>query len=77
MVNDEKIRAEARAVLDKFGNELKNVTISSKIVLDSSDKGVRDEGKGATCVDSFRTIMFKNAPKSDEECLIVEKGSWS
>ena len=72
----EKVRAEARAILDKFGAQLKEVKISSKIVFDGKDKGVRDEKKGNICDNDFRTIMFKNAPHFDEECLILEKASW-
>ncbi len=73
----EKAKIEARAILDKFGAELKEIKIVSKASFDASDKGVRDEKGGKICGDYFRTIMFKNAPKSDSECLILEKGAWN
>ncbi len=71
----EKVRLEARAIMDKFGAQLKDVKISSKTSL-SSEKGVRDENKGDICESNFRTIIFKNAPNSDSECLILEKATW-
>lgn len=76
-IDIEKTRDEARAILDKFGKELKGVKISQFSIFDRSDTGVRDEKVGESCDEKFRTIMFKNAPKSDEECLILEKGAWN
>ena len=70
------MRIEAHVILDKFGAQLKDVKISSKIVSHSLDKGVREEKKGESYDLSFRTTMFKNAPHFDEECLILEKASW-
>ncbi len=77
MVDVEKIRAEARAILDKFGNQLKSVKISSHLTGKSSEMGVRDEKNGESCDLNFKTIMFKNAPKKNDECIILEKGAWT
>ncbi len=73
----EKVRVEAREILDKFGKQLEKVKISSKLVNGGSEIGVRDEKKGESCKDNFRKIMFKNAPKKDDECIILEKGAWT
>ena len=74
----EDVKKEARELLDKFGNDLKkvDVKINSKISLSSDGLCYRDEEKGAECDEAFKTIMFKNAKHKDEECLILEKGSW-
>ncbi len=77
MVDIEKIRAEARMILDKFGKQLENVKISSKLNKKSSEMGVRDEKDGESCDLNFRTIMLKNAPNKDDECIILEKGAWT
>ena len=75
MADAEKARAEARVILDKFAKEIGKVK-TSEIFLKGEDSGVREELGGVKCDTNFRTTMLKNAPKSDEECLIVEKGSW-
>jgi len=72
----EKVRVEARVILDKFAEELAKIKTSNFIVK-NGDAGVRDELEGAKCDKEFRTIMFKNAPNTDEGCLIVEKGAWT
>lgn len=72
----EKARVEARTILDKFGSELKNIKLSSKELVNTSEKGVRHEKKIEPSDSNFKTIMFKNAPKSDGECLILEKATW-
>ncbi len=77
MVDVEKVRLEARAILDKFGQQLESVKISSRLKRDSSEIGVRDEKKGNSCDESFRTIMLKNAQKKNDECIILEKGAWT
>ncbi|MGV8142649.1 MAG: hypothetical protein ACP5NS_03365 [Candidatus Pacearchaeota archaeon] len=76
-MDTQKIMAEARSILNNFGEQLKDVKISTKIDSDHSDKGIREEKEGLTCDDSFKAIMFKNAPKSDSECLILEKAAWN
>ena len=76
MVDAEKSRAEARAILDKFARDIGKVKTSDIVAAGGNDIGTRIEGDGRVCDKDFKTIMFKNAPKSDEECLIVEKGAW-
>ncbi len=73
----DKIRTDARAILDKFGEELKGVKISQNFTKRNSEIGVRDEKKGESCDLNFKTIMFKNAPKKNDECIILEKGAWT
>jgi len=75
MVNVEKSRVEAQDILKGFAKELSKIKTSEVSV---KDDGIttRYESNGQICDKEFRTIMFKNAPKKDEECLIVEKGNW-
>lgn len=74
-MNNEEVRKEARALLDKFGKDLENVKINSKSLKYSGE--LRKEKSGEKCDTSFKTIMFKNAPRKNEECLILEKASWN
>ncbi len=74
MANEEVIK-EARIILEKFGKDLEGVKISSKV---TGSKGyLREEKKGQECDVDFKTIMFKNAPDKDEECIILEKAHWN
>lgn len=72
----EKVRADARTILDKFGAQLESIKVSSNYHKETKDLGTRKEKKANVCDSGFRAIMFKNAPKKDEEYLILEKGSW-
>ncbi|MEK6894879.1 MAG: hypothetical protein AABX10_05465 [Nanoarchaeota archaeon] len=72
MEND-KIKSEARELLDKFGKDLKNVKIS-KSLKNSGD--LRNEKSGEKCDIKFRAIMFKNAKRKNDSYLLLEKGSW-
>ncbi|MEK6846991.1 MAG: hypothetical protein AABY16_02385 [Nanoarchaeota archaeon] len=76
MADADKERSEARAILEKFALKLGKVKTFESLGVASDDSGVREEHDGEKCKVDFRTIMLKNAPKSDEECLIVEKGAW-
>ena len=72
----EKIRSEAREILDNFGKSLDSVK-SAEIILDENkENSVRDDFGGAECGIEFRTAILKNAPKSDEDCIIAEKAAW-
>lgn len=71
---EEKIKSEARKLLDKFGKDLKNVKISNT---SRSFGKLREEEKGLECDSSFKTIMFKNAKHKNDLYLLLEKGSWN
>jgi len=75
-MNNEEIKNEARALLDKFGKDLSEIKIESK-KSKSDELLLRDEKEGSECDVEFKTIMFKNARYKDDECLLAEKGSWN
>jgi len=74
----DSIRKEAKAVIDNFSKSLERV---SKEKLDES--GVeraefeRHEKEGKVCDESFRDLMFKNAPEKSKDFVIAEKKVWS
>lgn len=72
-MDNEKSKLEAKALLDKFGKDLKEVKISDSIK-ESGD--LRIEKSGENCDVEFRTIMFKNAKRKNDMYLLLEKGSW-
>ena len=71
---EEKIKSEARNLLDKFGMDLKNIKI---LDISRSSGKLRNEEKGQECDSSFKTIMFKNAKRKNESYLLLEKSHWN
>lgn len=71
---EEKIKSEARKLLDKFGMDLKNIKI---LDIPRSSGKLRNEEKGINCDISFKTIMFKNVKHKNESYLLLEKSHWN
>jgi hypothetical protein len=74
MVDREKIRKEAKRIMDSFARALAKVKISESRVERVNDR--RDEGGGSGGDKDFRKIMFENAPKKRNGCIEAEKGGW-
>ena len=70
----DKIRRDAKKILDKFGETLERVpeTVKKQELSDS----FRVEGGGSESDPGFRERFFANAPKTDEDCIIAEKAKW-
>ncbi|MEK6908966.1 MAG: hypothetical protein AABX23_02860 [Nanoarchaeota archaeon] len=73
MEND-KIKFEAHALLDKFGKDLSKIKISNSV---RTSGDLREEKIGEICDIDFKTIMFKNAKHKNDMYLLLEKGSWN
>ncbi len=71
---EERIRKEARIILDKFAKALEKVETKESFV--ERDKSSRKEGEGDEPDESFRQIFFQNAPEVNNECIQAEKGKW-
>jgi Asp-tRNA(Asn)/Glu-tRNA(Gln) amidotransferase C subunit len=74
-MDEEKIRKEAREILDKFAKELEGVELKER-----KDKkevgGVREEGSGGEGSSDFRKRMFANAPNKEGDFIVAEKKKW-
>ena len=75
MVDEDKIRAEARRILDKFGKSLSVVKFKEKD-LKIKEGGFREEGSGSECDSEFREKMFANAPEKEGNYIVAEKKKW-
>lgn len=72
MLEEDKIKQQAREILDKFARALQGIeTEEARVERDSS---MRVEGGEKAEID--REIMFENAPKKKGDCIEAEKGSW-
>lgn len=71
----EKIREEAKEILEKFGASLSKVKLKEKKEKKSLG-GFREEGNGEKGDADFRKRMFENAPNKNEDSIIAEKKKW-
>ena len=70
----QKIKEEARQILDKFGKALEKVPETIK--REGKSESFRDEKDGEKGDIDFRKRFFKNAPRKNEDFIIAEKGNW-
>jgi len=72
----ETIKKEAKLILEKFSKSLEKV---EKEIKESSGvqrgRQMRDEKK-TECDKAFKKLFFKNAPKTEEDYIMAEKGAW-
>ena len=76
-MDKDKIKKEAKLILDKFSRALEKV--EKKYNLDFSvdrEEFERKEIVGEKCED-FKNQLLENAPKKDNDFIIVEKGGWN
>jgi len=72
----ETIKKEAKLILEKFSKSLEKVEKEIKEAPGvKRDKSLREESKTETNP-GFRRLFFKNAPKTEGEDIIAEKGHW-
>lgn len=71
----EKIKKDARRIMEEFGNVLKKVKTSEKKIKKSVG-GFREESAGENADEDFRQRMFENAPEKRGDFVIAEKKKW-
>lgn len=70
----EAIRKQAKDIMDNFSKKLSKVSRLKEATVERPE-GEREEGEGK-CEDIDRKIMFDNAPSSNKDFIVSEKGSW-
>jgi len=74
-MNKEEIKKQAKRIMDSFARALDKVKVEETRVERDEDR--RQEGDGCVEADSdFKKIMFKNAPKTKDDCIEAERGEW-
>lgn len=71
----EQIKKQAKKILDDFADAIESVKIKEKKKTKEVG-GFREEKQGKKLDESFRKIMFRNAPQKDEDNIIAEKKKW-
>lgn len=73
-LDEEKIRKQAKAIMDEFIKALEKVEEEGKAGIERKEttripeESEKDEG--------FREKMFKNAPKKKRDYIVAERKSW-
>lgn len=71
----EKIREQAKDILEKFGKSLQKVKFKER-KKEEELSGFREEGKENGSSNDFRERVFRNAPNKDSDFIIAEKKKW-
>jgi len=74
-MNQTEILAQAKGIIDSFHNALKDVEKLEEVRVEREDCE-REEKEGENGDSEFREIMFKNSPRSKDECIEAERGKW-
>ena len=81
----DRVREEARGILDKFGKVLEKVDSGGEIIEKKLEEGKRvdgyreerGEGKEVKKRDNgFKKRLLANAPNADGDCIVAEKANW-
>ncbi|MBU0957685.1 MAG: hypothetical protein KKF56_02640 [Nanoarchaeota archaeon] len=75
-MDKEKIRKEAKQVMDKFQKALDKAGIDEADVQIEREESVRDAKDDKFDSIDFKKRMLKNAPKHDDDCIVAERGDW-
>lgn len=70
-----RIEEETKKLLDKFSKALASVKSEEEWNVER-DSDRRKEKEGKVCDETFRKLMFENAPQHDDEFIIAEKKTW-
>jgi len=70
----EEIKKNAKKIMDDFGAKLEKISVKEKHF--ESGEGLRDEGSGWETDAEFRSTMFSNAPNTEDDLILAEKGGW-
>ena len=71
----EKIRNEAKKIIDNFAKKLEKVKVKSKKEKQAIG-GFREEKNGRKTDSSFRKTILENAPSKNENNIIAETKNW-
>jgi hypothetical protein len=70
----EEIKKNAKKIMDEFAAKLEKIKVEESHL--DKGEGLRQEGNGWTTSESFRDPLFCNAPDSDDDYFLAEKGGW-
>lgn len=75
MTDNEKIKKEAKQIIDNFASAIEKVKIKVKKGKKEVG-GFREEKDDMKPNSDFRKRMFDNAPQKNDDNIVAEKKSW-
>ncbi len=73
-VNHSEIEKQAKELLDKFAVALEGIDSKEEVWVDR-ENFERKEEDGIIC-ENFKEKILDNAPKKDNDFILVERGNW-
>ena len=73
---EDKIKIEAKAIIDKFSKSLDSVKLKAGKSLKTKNSGMRCEKSAKRCDEYFRETFFENSPRKESNFIIAEKKQW-
>lgn len=70
------IQKQAKRIMDSFSLKLAGVDKKVKEPIVERGDGMREEKEGEECDETFRKMLFKNAPNKNKDFIIAEKKGW-
>lgn len=74
-MNTEKIKAEAKQIMDDFMKALDKVKDIPEEFGAERKNSIREPSE-SLYGEEFKEKILKNAPKKDDDCIVAEKKSW-
>jgi Asp-tRNA(Asn)/Glu-tRNA(Gln) amidotransferase C subunit len=75
-MNQDKIKAESKRILDNFAKSLDKIKIPKGKTQKLPLQGLREEKNPKPADNNFRSLFFKNAPHKENDFILAEKKSW-
>ena len=70
----QQIQKDSKKLLNEFASKLSK--IKSKEDHFQNESGTREEGNGWETDPEFKSTMLANAPFTDKDSIVAEKGAW-
>ena len=75
-INAEKVKEEAKEIMDNFMNALCDIEVEEEFNL-KRDTSYRDEKTPSKSDEDFRQRFLNNAPKISGSAVLANKGEWT
>lgn len=76
MVDAEKVKQEAKGVMDSFMNSLGDIELEDEFEL-LRDECFREEMQGDENDSDFKQRFLNNAPKVQNDAIVANRGNWT
>ena len=74
-MNQEKIKIEAKEIMDNFMKALLDIEVEEEFEL-LRENCYREQKEGKNCDEHFRQAFLSNAPKTNGNAILANKGAW-